>query len=118
MTGGAAQATNLVARFVLELCMLAGLAYVGFRLGDGIVAGIGLAIALPLAAAVLWGIAIAPKARRRAPDPGRAVLEGLLFIASAAGVAAAGHVVLGLILAVAALINIGLMFAWDQRQTA
>lgn len=118
MTGSAPQATNLVVRFLLELCMLTALGYVGFQLGDGIVVRIGLAIALPLAAAVLWGAFFAPKARRRAPDPGRAVLEILLFTASAAGVAIAGHEVLGLILAVAVLINIGLMFVWGQRQTA
>ena len=88
VTGSAPQATNLVARFVLELCMLTALGYAGFQLGDGIVVSIGLATALPLAVAVLWGVAIA------------------------------GHEVLGLILAVAVLINLGLMFVWGQRQTA
>jgi Protein of unknown function (DUF2568) len=118
MTGSVARATNLAARFALELCMLAALGYVGFQLGDGLAAEIGLAVALPLAAAVVWGAAIAPKARRRAPDPGRAALELVVFAAASAGLVATGHAVLGLLLAVAVVVNVGLMFVWGQRQTA
>jgi cytochrome b len=118
VTGSVPQATNLAARFVLELCMLAALGYVGFQLGDGLATEIGLAVALPLAAAIVWGIAIAPKARRRAPDPGRAVLELVVFAAAAFGLIATGQGVLGLLLAVAVVVNIGLMFAWEQRRTA
>lgn len=112
------RAANLAVRFLLELCMLAALGYAGFRLGDGIVTEIALAVALPLAAAVVWGVAIAPKARRRLPDPGRAVLELLLFAAAAAGLVVTGQIVLGLILAAAVLVNLSLMFAWNQRTTA
>jgi hypothetical protein len=61
---------------------------------------------------------IAPKARRRAPDPGRAVLELLVFAAAATGLAVTGHPLLGVILAATVLVNIGLMFAWGQRRTA
>jgi hypothetical protein len=118
MTGTVAQTTNLAARFALELCMLAALGYVGFQVGDGLAAEIGLAVALPLAAAVVWGAAIAPKARRRAPDPGRAVLELMVFAAAAIGLVATGHTQLGLLLAVAVVVNVGLMFAWGQRQAA
>ena len=118
MTGSAPRAANLAVRFALELCMLAALGYAGFRLGDGLVAQIALAVALPLAAAVVWGVAIAPKARRRAPDPGRVALELLLFAAAATGLAVIGQPLLGLILAVAVLVNVALMFAWDQRATA
>jgi hypothetical protein len=118
MTSSVPRATNLAVRFVLELCMLAGLAFVGFQLATSIAIQISLAIALPLAAAVLWGVAIAPKARRRAPDPGRAALELALFAAATIGLVIAGQPMLGLVLAGAAIVNVGLMFAWGQRQTA
>jgi len=118
MTGSAPQAANLAVRFALELCMLAALGYAGFQLGDGVVAQVALTVALPLAAAALWGVAIAPKARRRAPDPGRAALELLLFAAAATALAVTGQPILGLILAAAMLVNVALMFAWKQRATA
>lgn len=118
MTSAVARGANLTVRFALELCMLAALGFAGFQLGDGLVAQIALAIALPLAAAVLWGAAIAPKARRRAPDPGRAVLELLVFAAATIGLTVTGHPLLASILAAAVLVNIGLMFACGQRLTA
>lgn len=118
MTASAPRAANLAARFALELCMLAALGYTGFQLADGVVAQIALAIALPLAAAVVWGVAIAPKARRRAPDPGRAALELLVFAAAATGLVVTGLTALGLILAAAVIVNVALMFAWEQRTTA
>lgn len=118
MGSSAPRAANLTVRFLLELCMLAALGYTGFQLGDGIATEIALAVALPLAAAVVWGVAIAPKARRRVPDPGRAVLELFLFAAAATGLVATGQPVLGLILAAAVVVNVALLFAWDQRTTA
>ena len=118
MDSSGPRAANLAVRFALELCMLAALGYTGFQLGDGIATGIALAVALPLAAAIVWGVAIARKARRRAPDPGRAVLELFIFAAAAAGLVVTGQAVLGLVLAAAALVNVALLFAWDQRTTA
>jgi cytochrome b len=115
---GPVQAANLVVRFALELCMLAALGYAGYQLGDGFATRLTLAVVLPLAAAVLWGAVIAPKARRRAPDPGRAVLELFVFAAAAVALVVTGHPVLGTILSVAFVVNVALMFAWGQRQTA
>jgi len=82
------------------------------------VAQLALAAAFPLAAAVVWGVAIAPRARRRASDPARAALELLLFAAAATGLVVTGQPVLGLVLAAAVLVNVALTFAWDQRTTA
>ena len=56
---------NLGLRFVLELCMLVALGIWGFS--QNVVLG----IAAPLAAAVVWGLWIAPKATRRLRDPAR-----------------------------------------------
>src|ERR1700742_4156625 len=60
MDSSGPRAANLAVRFALELCMLAALGYTGFQLGDGIATGTALAVALPLAAAIVWGVAIAP----------------------------------------------------------
>jgi hypothetical protein len=60
-----------VAVFVDELALLAVLAVAGARLGGGIAASTLLAILLPLAAAVLWGVWLAPRARRRLKHPWR-----------------------------------------------
>ena len=76
-------ALNLGLRFVLELCMLVALGIWGFS--ENIVLG----IAAPLAAAVVWGFWIAPKASRRLRDPLRLVVELLLFAAAGAALAAA-----------------------------
>ena len=48
---------NLGVRFLLELCLLAALAYAGLQVS------VVLAVAAPLAAAVVWGLFVSPKAR-------------------------------------------------------
>ncbi len=50
---------NLGLRFILELIALFALGYWGWTQGDGVV-GIGLAIALPLIGAVIWGTFAVP----------------------------------------------------------
>ena len=62
--------------------MLAALAWGGWHLAHGTAASIVLAVVLPLLAAAIWGRWIAPRSRHRLPDPGRAGLEVLLFLAA------------------------------------
>ena len=81
---------NDVFRFVLELCMLAALGYGGFEAASGALAWV-LLVALPLAAAVVWGMFIAPKARRPTVDPIRIVLEVTLFGAAGAALVVPGR---------------------------
>jgi MFS family permease len=68
--------------FLDELVLLIVLGVAGARLGDGGVAGTALAIALPLAAAVLWGRWLAPRARGRLDH--RARLAAKLALVAAA----------------------------------
>ncbi len=105
---------NDVFRFVLELCMLAALGYGGFESASGQVAYV-LAIALPLAAAVVWGMFIAPKARRPTVDPIRIVLEACLFAAAGAALLAAGQARLAVVLWLAAALHLALTFPLGQR---
>jgi hypothetical protein len=60
-----------VAVFLDELVLLAVFAVAGARLVDGTLASIALATALPLAAALGWGLRLAPRAPRRLPHPAR-----------------------------------------------
>jgi hypothetical protein len=70
--------------FLDELALLAVLAIAGARLGNGIATSLFLAILLPLAAAVLWGAWLAPRARRRLGHPARLVAKlALVAVASA-----------------------------------
>jgi hypothetical protein len=71
-------AALLALRFLAELGMLAALAWAGWHLAGG-AAAIVLAVLLPVAAAVVWGLWVAPRAWRRLHDPARAVVEGVLF---------------------------------------
>jgi hypothetical protein len=105
-------ALNLGLRFVLELCMLVALGIWGFS--ENIVLG----IAAPLAAAVVWGFWIAPKASRRLRDPLRLVVELLLFGAAGVALAAAGHRLAAAIFLAAVVLSEGLMLAWRQRDVA
>jgi hypothetical protein len=72
-------AVLLTIRFLAELGMLAALAWAGWHLLDSTFGSLVLAVLLPAAAAVVWGLWVAPRARRRLADPARVVVEGALF---------------------------------------
>jgi hypothetical protein len=98
-------AVNLGIRFLLELAMLVALGWVGGEIGSSWPVSVLLAIALPVLAAVVWGMFIAPKAPRRLTDPAKLAVELVLFAAAAMGLAIVGHLVLAAVLAVAFVIN-------------
>jgi hypothetical protein len=103
---------NLGLRFVLELCMLVALGIWGFS--ENIVLG----VAAPLAAAVVWGLWIAPKATRRLRDPGRLVAELVLFGAAGVALTAAGHPLAAAVFLAAVALSEVLMLACGQRESA
>jgi hypothetical protein len=108
---------NDVLRFLLELCMLAALGYGGYEAASGPLAWV-LLIVLPLAAAAVWGMFIAPKARRPTVDPLRIALEAGLFGAAGAALLAAGRAWPAVILWIAAAMHLGLTFVLGQRPPA
>ena len=79
-----------VAVFLDELVLLAAFAVAGARLVDGTLASIALATALPLAAAVVWGLLLAPRAQRRLGHPSRLIAKLVLVAAAAVLLAWAG----------------------------
>jgi hypothetical protein len=90
-------------RFASELALLAVLAVVGANAGAGTGADVALAVLAPVAAAVIWGIGIAPRAKHRWPDPWRFGAEVLLFLGAAAGLGAEGDLTWAIVFAVAAI---------------
>ena len=88
---------HLVVRLLLELALLAAFGVWGWRLGDGGVAGGGLALLLSLIAAVPWGVFSVPNDPSRNPRavvavPGvvRLALEWALFGLAAYGLWSTG----------------------------
>ncbi|MGH3503204.1 MAG: YrdB family protein [Nocardioidaceae bacterium] len=72
-------------RFGSELAMLVAVAFAGFWLAGGGFAGVALAVVAVGAAATVWGVYVAPRARRRIVDPGRLGVEVFLFGLAVAG---------------------------------
>jgi hypothetical protein len=99
------RAVNLGLRFLLELCALAALAYGGWHVTGPLWLRIVTAVALPSIAALVWGRWVAPRASRPLPDPLRLIPEWLVFGGAAVALAATGHPVLAVVLAVLAAAN-------------
>lgn len=93
-------------RFAAELGMLAGLAYVGWRIAEGSQAvALLLAVVLVAVAATVWGAWVAPRAARRLEDPARLAVEVTLFAVTVVGLFAVGSVVPAILLGVAYLVS-------------
>jgi uncharacterized protein DUF2568 len=101
--GSPVRSAVLGIRFLSELALFAVLIILGINAGLGTAANVAIAVLAPVAAVVIWGIGIAPRARRRWPDPWRFWAEVVLFLATAAGLAAEGWLVWAVVFAVATI---------------
>jgi hypothetical protein len=108
------KSANLVLRFLLELCALVVLAYWGFQTGRGLIVKIGLCIAAPLLAAVVWAMLVAPNAAVPLPGLVPFVLGLAILGLAAIGLAATGHPYLAVIFGAIVVINAALMLIWGQ----
>lgn len=106
---------NLTAAFLLELCLLAALAYWGYRVGGNTFTKLGLAIGLPLLMAVVWGMFMAPKARVQLPRWQHVALAIALFGLGVAALYAASQPGLAAIFAVAVALNRVLLAVWGNQ---
>ena len=115
-------AANEALAFVLELCMLAALAWWGSRTVGGLAGRIVLAIICPLAAVVVWWLFAAPRARIRLPLPGVLAVKAVAFGAGVAALYAVGRHVLAIVFGIVAAVNTGVAAsdrnAAMQRQVA
>lgn len=93
------RASTLALRFLCELGMLAALMYWGFHVGDG-AWGFVLGIGAPALAALVWGLFVAPKAKRPVQSIVRLSIEIDLFTVSAIALGFAGQLELALVLGV------------------
>lgn len=100
---------NLTPRFGLELCALAALAFWPLQTIDPLLPRLGLALALPLLASLVWGRYIAPKATHPVGAPAWYGLQGVIFGCATASIAATGHPVLAAICALLVFLNLTLM---------
>ncbi|MBI1349502.1 MAG: DUF2568 domain-containing protein [Actinomycetales bacterium] len=100
-------AVLLALRFVLELCLLAAFAVIGWDAFDNVVARLVAALALPLAVALVWGMALSPRRRIDLPLVVRVLAELALFLTAAVGVWSAGFPVAAIVLAAAEVVVLG-----------
>jgi hypothetical protein len=104
-------------RFLLELGTLAAVAYGGWSAGDGWWRWL-LALAAPLAVAVVWGRFMAPKSAMRVADPTRLVLEVLIFGSAVVALAATSHPIWAGVFAGLTALHLALTFVLHQRAVA
>ncbi|KPI21967.1 MULTISPECIES: YrdB family protein [unclassified Streptomyces] len=95
--------------FVLELLALGVLAWWGSTVG------LWLAVAAPLAAAVLWGAFAAPKARFAVPIAVQLTVKAVVFGAAALALLALGQRAGGLWFAATVLVNTALATYYRSR---
>ncbi len=108
---------NLALAFILELCLLAAFGYWGFTTGDSLLMKIGLGIGVPLLAAVVWGIFMAPKAVRPLRAPLHQIIECVIFGLAFVALYVAGQPTLAIIFAIVFVINLVLRIVWKQTTT-
>jgi Protein of unknown function (DUF2568) len=105
---------NLILRFswsyALKLHWLTGAQLPKCTLLDGLQ----LAITVPLAAAVAWGLIVAPNAPLQVGPFARFGVELMMFAAAIGGLFARPRFMLGLIFALLYIINRALMIIWHQ----
>ncbi len=105
---------NLALAFLLELCMLAALGYWGFTLDQGLAVRVGTGLGVPILAAVIWGVWVAPRASNRLPGPLHLIVELIIFSLAIAALYAAGRPRLALAFGLVYVLNVVLRYVWGQ----
>ncbi len=102
------KSANLGLRFACELAALVAVGWWGWIVSPVLV------VALPLLVAVVWGAFVAPRARRRLPDPGRFALEIVIFAAATACFLAVDQRLVAVVFAVVAAVTTLLVRKWPE----
>lgn len=100
-------ATLLGLRFLLELCLLAAVAVVGFGLSDTLPLQLLASVLFVVATALVWGLLLSPKRHVDMPLGARVCIELLLFGGAAAGLAYIGYPIWGAALFIAEVLVVG-----------
>jgi len=110
----ALKSSNLIMTFLLELAMLAALAYWGLQTDASLPVRIALGIGTPLVVALIWARFMAPKSTRRLTGRAYLVLKFILFALAAIALVITGEPALAFVFVVMAVINQALMLVWRQ----
>ncbi|WP_407839642.1 YrdB family protein [Streptomyces sp. DSM 116496] len=101
--------------FLLELLALGLLAWWGYTRDIGRAGSLALAVAAPLAAAVLWGMFAAPKARYAVPLAAQLGVKAVVFGAAALALLALGQRLPSLWFTVVVVLNTALATYYRGR---
>lgn len=100
--------------FLLELCGLFAIAYAGFRIGDALPMRLLLGVALPIVAALVWGVFRVPNDPGAAivavPGPLRLLIEWAVFGAAIGMLFAAGQPLWSAVLLAAVVVDYVIMY--------
>ena len=105
---------NLALRFLLELGILAALAYWGFHTIRGTIPKILVGVGGPVLAAVVWGTFLSPKASVQLAAPWKLILEIVVFAVAIVALYAADQHGLALLFALLAVLSRTLLIVWRQ----
>ena len=105
---------NLGLAFLLELGVLAALAYWGFTVGPNIVLKFVLGLGAPALAVVVWAIFGAPKSSTQLQGVAYLALQAVFFGGGALALVVSGQRGLGIAFAVIALVNCTAAAIWRQ----
>ncbi|MFE6663284.1 YrdB family protein [Streptomyces sp. NPDC057697] len=116
--GGPWFMANEVLAFFVELAALGALGWWGFATGEGVAGRLLLGLGAPLAAAVVWGMFAAPRARHRPPLPGVLLVKAVVLGGGAYAVHAVGHSGAAVLFAVVVVVNTALAETLRRRVAA
>lgn len=96
---------NQVTAFVLEICMVVALGFIGYQQGKSILLKYTLAVGLPLIAMVLWGYFAAPKSDYRLALLWRMIFKITLFSITSWLLYMSGYPIMALSFLIIVLLN-------------
>ncbi len=105
---------NLALAFLLELCVVAALAFWGFLTGTGTLTKIALGIGVPVLAIIVWALFGAPRGPWHLTGIWYLLLKIIFFGSAAVALYAAGQHVLGIVFALIFVVNTVLLYVWGQ----
>lgn len=110
------KAVTLIVRFVLELILLFSLGYWGFHLKGSFFLQFVVGLGLPVAAAIVWGLFISPKASGRVPLFAVLIMEAVLFAAAVLCLIQSGFTVFAVIFTAFAVFNRFIVLKWNMQE--
>ncbi|MEE1772862.1 YrdB family protein [Streptomyces sp. JV185] len=114
-TGPAWFMANELLAFVVEVAALAALAWWGIATEDAVASRVLLGVGAPAAAAVVWGLFAAPRARIRLPLVGVLLVKAVVLGCGVYAVHAVGHSGAAVLFGVVAVVNTGLAETFRRR---